>query len=122
MKRIWRIIAISPSIWRLVRRLCPECKAPHPESPRLAAHYLLPGVELFRAVGCAACRGRGYRGRLAIHEVIPAEKFLPLVAANAPLADLVALRDREAHPTLWQRGLAAAAAGETTVEEVVRVI
>ena len=60
--------------------LCPECKAPHPESPRLAAHYLLPGVELFRAVGCAACRGRGYRGRLAIHEVIPAEKFLPLVA------------------------------------------
>jgi len=107
---------------RLVRRLCPECKAPHPESPRLAAHYLLPGLELFRAVGCAACHGRGYRGRLAIHEVIPAEKFLPLVAANAPLADLVALRDRERHTTLWQRGLAAAAAGEMTVEEVVRVI
>ncbi len=107
---------------RLVRRLCPDCKAPHPDSPRLAAHYRLPEANLFRPVGCAACGGRGYHGRLAIHEVIPAEKFLPLVAANAPLADLVALRDREGHPTLWQRGLAAAAAGETTVEEVVRVI
>lgn len=107
---------------RLVRRLCPECKALHPESPRLAAHYLLPETQLFRAVGCAACRGRGYRGRLAIHEVIPAETFLPLIAANAPLADLIALRDRAAHTTLWQRGLAAAAAGETTVEEVARVL
>jgi type II secretory ATPase GspE/PulE/Tfp pilus assembly ATPase PilB-like protein len=107
---------------RLVRRLCPECKALHPESTRIAAHYLLPETKLFRAVGCAACRGRGYRGRLAIHEVIPAEKFLPLIAANAPLADLIALRDREAHTTLWQRGLAAAAAGETTVEEVARVL
>jgi len=107
---------------RLVRRLCPECKEPHPASPRLAAQYLLPDVGLFRAVGCSACRGRGYRGRLAIHEVIPAEKFLPLITDNAPLAELVALRDREAHTTLWQRGLAAAVAGETTVEEVARVL
>ena len=107
---------------RLVRRLCPECKEPHPASPRLAAQYLLPDARLFRAVGCTACRGRGYRGRLAIHEVIPAEKFLPLISDEAPLAELIALRDREAHPTLWQRGLAAAVAGETTVEEVARVL
>lgn len=107
---------------RLVRRLCPECKKPHPESPRLAAQYLLPQAQLFRAVGCAACHGRGYRGRLAIHEVIPAERFLPLISAHAPLAELVALREREGRATLWQRGLAAAAAGETTVEEVARVL
>ena len=54
--------------------------------------------------------------------MIPAEEFLPLIAANAPLADLVALRDRGTHTTLWQRGLAVAAAGETTVEEVARVL
>ncbi len=107
---------------RLVRRLCPVCKTPHPEAPRLAAQYRLPEATLFCAVGCAASGRRGYRGRLAIHEVIPAEKFLPLITANAPLADLVALRDREGHATLWQRGLAAAAAGETTVEEVARVL
>jgi type II secretory ATPase GspE/PulE/Tfp pilus assembly ATPase PilB-like protein len=107
---------------RLVRRLCPECKAPHPESRRIAEQYFVSDATLFRAVGCAACRGRGYRGRLAIHEVFPAEKFLSLVAADAPLAELVALRDREQHPTLWQRGLTAAADGETTVEEVARVL
>lgn len=82
----------------------------------------MPEAKLFRAVGCAGCHSRGYRGRLAIHEVIPAGKFLPLIAGHAPLADLVALREREAHTTLWQRGLAAAAAGETTVEEVARVL
>ena len=60
---------------RLVRRLCPDCKAPHPESERLAALHQLPHAQLFRSVGCPACRNRGYRGRLAIHEVIPAEKF-----------------------------------------------
>ena len=107
---------------RLVRRLCPACKRPHPESARLAAQYRLPETLLFRAVGCPACRGRGYRGRLAIYEVIPTKQFLPLIAAQASLADLADLRDREGHPTLWQRGLAVAAAGETTVEEVARVL
>ena len=68
----------------------------------------------------AAARHRGTA--TARSQVIPAEKFLPLIAANAPLTELVALREREAHPTLWQRGLAAAVAGETTVEEVARVL
>ncbi len=107
---------------RLVRRLCPDCKAPHPESKRLGELHRVPFKTFLRPVGCSVCHGRGFRGRIAIHEVIPAEKFLPLVAANAPLDELAALRDRDGHTTLWQRGLAAAAAGETTVEEVVRVL
>jgi type II secretory ATPase GspE/PulE/Tfp pilus assembly ATPase PilB-like protein len=107
---------------RLVRRLCDTCKAPHPENTRLAEQHAIPAATFFRATGCPACRERGYRGRLAIHEVVPAEKFLPLIAAHAPLADLAALRDRERHPTLWHRGLLAAARGLTTVEEVARVL
>ena len=54
--------------------------------------------------------------------MIPAEKFLPLVAAGASLADFVAVRDREGFPTLWRHGLATAAAGLTTIEEVARVL
>jgi type II secretory ATPase GspE/PulE/Tfp pilus assembly ATPase PilB-like protein len=107
---------------RLVRKLCAECKEPHPDSGRLAEEHRVPGAQFFRPVGCPACRGRGYRGRLAIHEVIPAQKFLPLIAANAPLAELAALREREGLCTLWQHGLAAAGAGLTTVEEVARVL
>jgi type II secretory ATPase GspE/PulE/Tfp pilus assembly ATPase PilB-like protein len=107
---------------RLVRRLCPECKEPHPDNARLREVHLLPDAQFHRAVGCVACRGRGYRGRLAIHEVIPAGKFLPLIAADVPLSDLNALRDREGCATLWQHGLAAAAQGLTTLEQVARVL
>ena len=107
---------------RLVRRLCPECKEPHPDNEKLAAQHRVPGAKFFRAVGCPACHGRGYRGRLAIHEVIPTEKFLPLISANAPLADLHALRDREGLCTLWQHGLAAAGTGQTAIEEAARVL
>lgn len=107
---------------RLVRRLCDACKVPHPENPRLAMEHGIPEAAFHRAVGCPACRERGYRGRLAIHEVVPAGKFLPLIADDAPLADLAALREREQLPTLAQRGLAAAARGLTTLEEVARVL
>jgi type II secretory ATPase GspE/PulE/Tfp pilus assembly ATPase PilB-like protein len=107
---------------RLVRRLCPECKEPHPDNARLCETHRIPGGRFCRPVGCAACHNRGYRGRLAIHEVLPAAKFLPLIAADAPHAELAARRDREGFATLWQHGLTAAAAGLTTVEQVARVL
>lgn len=107
---------------RLVRRLCADCRQPHPESARLAERHRIPDARFLRPVGCEKCRGRGFRGRLAIHEVIPARKFLPLIAAEAPLSEMAALRDREGLVTLWQHGLAAAARGETTLEEVARVL
>ncbi len=106
---------------RLVRRLCPACRTPHPDNARLCEQHRVVG-QFHRATGCAACHGRGYRGRLAIHEVIPAAKFLPLIAADAPLTELAALREREGLPTLWARGLRAAAGGLTTLEEVARVL
>lgn len=107
---------------RLVRRLCPECKEPHPDNARLRELHRMPDARFCRSVGCPACRGRGYRGRLAIHEVIPAGKFLPLIAADASHAELAALRDREGCATLWHHGLTAAAAGLTTIEQVARVL
>ena len=107
---------------RLVRRLCPDCKKTDPDQARLRDVHRMPDGKFFRPVGCAACHGRGYRGRIAIHEVLPAAKFLPLISADAPLAELAALRDREGYATLWQHGLAAAAAGHTTVEQVARVL
>jgi type II secretory ATPase GspE/PulE/Tfp pilus assembly ATPase PilB-like protein len=54
--------------------------------------------------------------------VIPAEKFLPLIAAGAPMAELAALRDREGWRSLWQQGLAVAADGSTSLEEILRVL
>ncbi len=107
---------------RLVRRLCPDCKKPHRENKRLAELHHLPDAGFYQPKGCPACHGRGYRGRLAIHEVIPMEKFLPLISDLAPLAEITSLRDREGIGTLWQHGLAAAGTGLTTIEEVSRVL
>lgn len=107
---------------RLVRRLCPACRQTHPENGLLRERHAMTDAMFYAPTGCAACHGRGFRGRLAVHEVIPAKKFIPLITADAPLADLVALRDREGLPTLWSSGLHAAAAGLTTVEEVARVL
>lgn len=107
---------------RLVRRLCPECREPHRDRERLREKHGLPEAQFCQPVGCPACQGSGYRGRLAIHEVVSVEKFLPLIAADAPLAELAALRDREGFATLWQRGLSAAADRLTTVEQIARVL
>lgn len=107
---------------RLVRRLCPECKESHPSNARLRQEHGLPDAAFCRSVGCPACRGTGFRGRIAIHEVIPTAKFAPLIERDAPLAELSALREREGCVTLWQHGLAVAASGQTTVEQVARVL
>jgi len=107
---------------RLVRRLCEACRSTHPENARLCERHGTKDGTFMRAVGCPECRQRGYRGRIAIHEVIPLSRFLPLIAADASADELAALRDRLGLPTLRARGVAVAAAGLTTLEEVERVL
>jgi len=107
---------------RLLGQLCPECKERHPESARLAERHGLGTAEFFRPKGCPACHGRGYRGRLAIHEVIPTAPFEALIEAEAPLSEFLTRRDQAGYVTLRQRGLAAAAVGHTSLAEVERVL
>lgn len=106
---------------RLVRRLCSECRIEHPELARLQTTYRTNGV-FWQAKGCVACQHRGYRGRVAIHEVVPVATLVPLIAANVPLAELAEKRDAAGFPSLWSRGLATANEGLTTIEEVLRVL
>jgi type II secretory ATPase GspE/PulE/Tfp pilus assembly ATPase PilB-like protein len=109
---------------RLVRRLCPQCKKTHPENARLAAKYQVPDACFAQAseVGCPACKQRGYRERIGLHEVIPAAPYLPLIAAGAPAVELEKLHAKSGALTLWQHGLSMATAGHTSVEEILRVL
>ena len=107
---------------RLVRRLCPACAAPHPENARLAVEHECPGARFRRPVGCGLCGGRGYRGRLAFHEVVPTAELGPLIAANAPMEEFRARVRREGGVALRRRGLELAALGATSVEELLRVL
>ena len=58
---------------RLVRTLCPDCRAPHPvtEQERVAMGIeLAPDQQIWRPVGCEQCNHTGYRGRTGIHELV----------------------------------------------------
>ena len=92
---------------RLVRRLCPLCKAP-------AAHA--PG---FRAVGCAACHN-GFKGRVGIHQVMPiSEAMQRMILRDADAMQLSEQATREGIGSLRDSGLAHVHAGDTTLEEVL---
>ena len=108
---------------RLVRRICGECKAPYvpdraelPEGMRLGAE----GV-LWRGAGCRNCRTTGYRGRVGVYELLrvsDATRHRITQRTNSP----VIASEAKAEGDLWllrEDGLVKAAAGLTTVEEVL---
>lgn len=113
---------------RLVRRLCPKCSIP--DAPPLAtiqasiAAWLEDAepADWRKAVGCPACQGTGYLGRLGTYELVdvtPAMQELILQEATAERMREQA--DREGARTLRVDGLLKARQGLTTVEEVARV-
>ena len=116
---------------RLVRLLCPECARPHSVAPSAAAVGLAEDefVALFPQpprfldpVGCPACRGTGYRGRNAIVEILPMSPAIQeAIQRRESAAALRRIALTEGHVPLRWRGLKLAAAGRTSVEEVLRV-
>lgn len=112
---------------RLVRRLCPQCRKPSDwDDPSLVALGLDPdtcGEQVpFRAVGCGNCKGRGYSGRLAIHEALALDgEMRRLIAAGASPDELRAYAVAHGAMTLRDSGAAAVLAGQTSAEEIVRV-
>jgi general secretion pathway protein E len=113
---------------RLVRRICSSCAEPVDLGPALAARLartprvMTEKANVHRAVGCPACRQTGYRGRSMICELLvvddaqraamvgtPTEKKLEDVAVAGGMV------------TMFEDGLTRVLAGETTLEEVLRV-
>jgi type IV pilus assembly protein PilB len=112
---------------RLARRLCDRCRQPAGADLDVLARLRFPfdpaaPPALYRAGGCATCAGTGYRGRLALQEVmVVTEEIEHLVARNSTGADLRALAVEQGMVPLRQDGWAKVARGLTTIEEVLRV-
>jgi type IV pilus assembly protein PilB len=113
---------------RLVRRLCEWCKQPYrPEPDELTGagwprEALGEPEQLYRAVGCRSCSNTGYRGRLAVNEVMPvSEEIERLTVSHAAASDLAKAARAEGMIGLRDDGLAKVAAGQTTLAEVLRV-
>ena len=109
---------------RLIRTLCSCARPATAEDDQPSARLGLPVAAARVAVGCAACLGSGYRGRMVIAEWLgPAQ--LPgdaLTAARADLASLEASAAGSGMIRLWDRALQAVTAGHTTPTEVRRVL
>jgi type IV pilus assembly protein PilB len=117
---------------RLARRLCPDCRrrAPVPAAVlrELAGTPSLPeGVPdpapVYQAVGCAACRQTGYRGRIGIYEMLlMSEDIERLTAAAAPSAEIRRQARREGMRTMREDGVLKVLAGHTTLSELARTV
>jgi type IV pilus assembly protein PilB len=113
---------------RLARRLCEWCKEAYaPTAAELAAarwpqdDLKVPEL-LYRPKGCRNCAGTGYRGRIALHEVMPITPELESMAIKrASASELRAVAVDQGMYDLRADGLAKAAAGQTSVREVLRV-
>jgi general secretion pathway protein E len=115
---------------RLVRRLCPACKTVDPAADALIDRFDLrrlatrsEPILLYRPVGCAECRGTGYRGRRAIAELLlPNADISRLMFAGADQSAIERAAVAGGMRPIFEAGLQAVLEDDTTIEEVVRCI
>jgi len=109
---------------RLLRRLCPACRqeSTEPVTERLR-RWLPAGMTLYNAVGCPECSQTGYSGRMAVMEVLTADSDIERLISSGATADMVAEAARAAGmKTLWDSGVDHVRSGETSIDELLRVV
>ncbi len=112
---------------RLVRRICQSCKEEEKPDRRMVVELELAkdtdrNVTLYHGRGCEECNFTGYRGRIGIFELmVMNDELKHLVIENSALTDLKNGAVRSGMTTLRKDGWKKALAGETTLEEVIRV-
>ncbi|HZE93233.1 MAG TPA: type II/IV secretion system protein [Gemmatimonadales bacterium] len=109
---------------RLMRKLCPTCKEVWMEAPPERLRRWIPaGTPLYRHAGCPDCAMTGYRGRFSILEILTMTAELERLIAAGEAADKIAdAAKRGGMKTLWDSGLAHVKRGESTIEELTRVV
>ena len=104
---------------RLVRVICPHCKQPY--EPNQAELRIIGREvsELYRGVGCAACAGRGYLGRVSVHEILLVDdEIRALTVRQAPSSEILEAAVRQGMVPMALDGIEKAVQGITTLEEV----
>src|SRR5439155_343247 len=109
---------------RLMRKLCPTCKEVWMETPPERLKRWIPtGTPLYRAAGCPDCVMTGYRGRFSILEILTMNAELERRIAAGDPADRIADAARRAGmKSMWDSGLAHVLRGESTIDELMRVV
>ncbi len=112
---------------RLARKVCEECRTEVNVDRSVLIDVGVPDSELasfrvFKGAGCKTCGGTGYKGRIALYEVMPfTERLKELVLQGVSTAELKDEMIREGVATLRMAGIEKINLGVTTIEEVLRV-
>lgn len=112
---------------RLARRLCSNCKAPMERPPEKVLREagftdedLAGNWTMYRAVGCEACKGKGYKGRAGLYEVMPmTERMKAVIMKGGTEVDIANIAYEEGLVDLRRSGLLKVMQGITTLEEVL---
>jgi len=110
---------------RLVRRICKDCKVEAAVDPKISRVLgaLVEGGTYYRGEGCDHCADRGYRGRVGLYELLVVDEELQsAIGRGEPIADLRRSARTQGFRALIEDGLEKAAAGVTSLEELVRAV
>jgi len=111
---------------RLVRRICPNCKTEvMPDENLLREAHIDPaifeGKPVYKGAGCPVCGGTGYKGRVAITEVLDVTSHIrELIIKNASTEEIRNAARKDGFRTLQEDGLLKIKKGLTTIEEIIR--
>lgn len=113
---------------RLTRRICPDCQEDYRPAPNSIAEIFLKnnGFEseyiLYRGRGCQSCNYSGYKGRVAIQELLcVTPQIRSAVMSSCSSSDILSIAKTNSFKTMSTDGIVKSLAGITTVEEVIRI-
>ena len=109
---------------RLVRRLCPKCRDPHPATTAEKAILGIDASEevtLYRPDGCSNCNHSGYRGRTGIHELLVVNETVRELIHTGAGEQAIEREIRKTSASIREDGITKVLAGQTTLEEILRV-
>ena len=112
---------------RLIRKLCPQCREAYlPKRDELPADFPIDllmekKIDIFRPVGCRACRNTGYSGRAALYELlIPNDAIRQCAGTKAPSNEIKKIARAGGMQTLRDNGWKKVLSGLTSIDEVIR--
>ena len=107
---------------RLVRRLCLECKEAYEPVPKLVSDFKIKQDLLYKPKGCDYCSHTGYRGRIAIYEIVlGSDKLRELISRNATLSEIIHAVRNTGVKSLTESGIKKVEEGLTSIEEVLSI-